>query len=172
MSARPASGAERRAARAGAVELAAAADEFPLPRNGANTMTDQQTSAPTSTEPPLGASPGTGRWWPRRKLVEFGILIGQGLTGPDIGELLGCSQSSVANACKRHGVHLARRRNGDSVMTVVIDKRTRAALDGAAAARTITRAQMVELVLSTIGEEGPEFVDGVVDDGITYMDEF
>lgn len=136
------------------------------------THADQHTVAPTSTEPPVRASPGTGRWWPRRALVEFGYMIGLGFTGPDIEGVMGCSSASIANACKRYGIKLHRRRNGDSVVPAVVNKQTRAALDDAASIRGISRTELVERVLAVLGEEGPAFVDGVLDDGVTFDPEW
>ncbi|CAA0096876.1 Uncharacterised protein [Starkeya nomas] len=132
----------------------------------------QHTAAPTLTDPLVRASPSTGRWWSRRTLVSFGYMVGLGFNGPDIENVLGCSSASVANACKRYGIKLHRRRNGDSCVPAVINKKTRAALDDAAAVRDISRAELVERLLAIVGDEGPAFVDGILDDGFSFDAEF
>lgn len=107
----------------------------------------------------------SGHRWGRGTLVQFGYMVGLGFSGPQIGAIIGCTTASVANACRRHGVQLARRRNWDVVQPVTLSKETAEVLDGAAAMRGITRQVLIERILVVLGEdEDLVLIDNVLDD--------
>lgn len=71
----------------------------------------------------------------------------------------------MANACKRFGLRLSRRRNGDIVIPAVISKETAAVLEDAALLRGITRKVLVERLLAALGEDEDQvLIDNVLDD--------
>ncbi|WP_213360057.1 hypothetical protein [Ancylobacter defluvii] len=74
------------------------------------------------------------------------------------------SAGAVANACKRLGVQLAHRRDGDFAVPVVIAKEARPGLDEEAAIRRIDRKELAARLLNTIGALGADHVDDVLDD--------
>lgn len=132
-------------------------------------MLDRTTAVAPTSAPALRRRPG--HQWTKREIAQFGYFVGKGLTGPDIMDVLDISSTAaVANACTRYGLTLAHRRNGDRVVSVVVTKAARAGLDEAAAVRGLTRAALIEKLVNTIGEIGPEYAGEVLDDGIEDFD--
>ena len=121
--------------------------------------------------PNVAPKPGrrrAGRNWNNATLVHFGLMVGLGFSGKQIGDVIGCGTNAVANATKRYGVQLARRRTGETVLPIAVSKSAGTVLDDAAAIRCVTRTELVERLISLIGEEGPQLVDSILDDGVRY----
>lgn len=103
--------------------------------------------------------------WSKQQLAMFAYMVGSGFPGTQIAEIMGCETNSVANACKRYGLQLARRRNRDEVVPVVISKETAAVLEDAALLRGISRKVLIERLLAALGDDEEQtLIDNVLDD--------
>ena len=120
--------------------------------------------APTPGPSSAPGRQGPSYHWDKTKVACLGYLVGLGFSAPQIAEVMGCSQSAVANACSRYRLTMNRRRDGSIVIPAVLSKETAAVLEESAYLRAIKRKELVERVLALIGAEGEGFVANILDD--------
>jgi len=67
-------------------------------------VAEERITYPDSAAPPIDRPFRSWRRWKQAELRQIALLRGQGLTCQEIGDALGVSHHSIAQACSRHGI--------------------------------------------------------------------
>lgn len=103
--------------------------------------------------------------WSEERIADLGYRAGRGDTAAQIAGATGRTPMAIYSAVRRFGLKLLTRPHGTRAIIVFVPDDAVPAIEAAASKRGIDAADLLARFADVVREEGPGFLDAVLDDG-------
>ena len=128
---------------------------------------DDRECSPPGADARVGIHPltfDTNARWTQDDVYEFGRLVGMGLSGPEIVDVMDRSLGAVTMKLLRMRKKLTNRRDGSVAVPITVYPQAKHVIDEAAVFHGQRREHVIECLCQIVDEEGELFLENLLDD--------